>query len=1063
MKYSFLNFFILCLLLIPHAGNCQNLLQIKFDRLTTDDGLSQGMVNSIIQDRYGFMWFASNDGLNRYDGNHFTIYKNDPDDNNSIAENFIRFLFEDSKGRIWIATAGNGLDLFNRTTETFTHFKYNAKDPNTISDNSITCISEDSIGGIWIGTLHGLNRLVIGNKKEIKKTAIPTGNATELFLREHTASFTKIIFDTSGQEREIYSRSPDFPLADWRASNFHVDHEGMIWVSTQEKLFRIKPLLNAGYQLEDLPVASYLPVPQKNTGFEKYVQDFIPGPTPAVFYMLFQNGITEVNSLTHKVKPLTTTRVNNGMYSFPSALDNSGNIWTCDEYITECFNTLTDTWQPISSADKNAAGILRDVSCSYKDKTGNIWLGTKGYGVLRYNPAKKNFHKTEDRYIRFMMAGKDENMLFIKDPYDELFWEFDRETNTVKVPVPMQALAKKQFAHFGKNTRSVLQDKDGSFWIGRVGLYHYDPVTKKATEYWHNYDDVFPLYDDGRDNLWFGNTNGIVHFNKLTKSSTEHAFPAKSTMGPYDYLQAIHRDKKGILWLGTLEGLYRFDPEKETWKQYKNIAGDISSLNNNLIFSICPDPLQPDKYLWIGTKGGGLNLFDQLSGTFKHYTEKQGLSNDVVYGILGDAAGNLWLSTNKGISQFDTHTSQFKNYNVNDGLQGNEYNRNAFCKTGRGYLYFGGITGFNYFDPASLSGSNYTPFVWITGINVLNKPLLFNQQHAILTRPAYLTDSIELKYAQNMISFEFAATDFSAFHNNQFKYQLSGFDKDWIEAGVDNTATYTNLDPGTYELRIKGSNSSGVWNEQPTKLTITILPPWYLTWWFRILVLLLLFSIFYGMHRYRLAKLIQVQNVRNAIASDLHDEIGSNLSAIAVFSELAGNPRKTIPEVAGLLKKISDYTQNSQDSMSDIVWMINSKHDRLGALKIRMHSFANEVLETKDIRLRFSSEPLLDDIKLTMQQRKAVYLIFKESINNILKYAGADEVVVEISRENNMIQLSITDNGKGFIENEQRNKNSKGGNGLDNMKKRADTINGKLQVRSTEGAGTNISLLFVAK
>ncbi|MEO7523115.1 MAG: triple tyrosine motif-containing protein, partial [Ferruginibacter sp.] len=571
---------------------------------------------------------------------------------------------------------------------------------------------------------------------------------------------------------------------------------------------------------------------------------------------------------------------------------------------------------------------------------------------------------------------------------------------------------------------------------------------------------VFPLYDDGRNNLWFGNTNGIVHFNKLTKSSTEYPFPAKTTMGPYDYLQAIHRDAKGILWLGTLEGLYRFDPEKKSWKQYKNISGDLTSLNNNLIFSICPDPLQPDKYLWIGTKGGGLNLFDQGEGTFKHYTEKQGLSNDVVYGILGDAGSNLWMSTNKGISKFDTQTRQFKNYNVNDGLQGNEYNRNAFCKTSNGCLYFGGITGFNYFDPPKLTGSNYIPFVWITGINVLNKPLLFREQPSVLIKPPYLTDSIRLRYEQNMISFEFASTDFSAFHNNRFQYKLSGFDANWIQAGVNNTATYTNLDPGTYELLVKGSNSYGVWNEHPTKLFISIMPPWYLTWWFRISMLVLLFSLLYGIHRYRLGKILQMQKVRNDIAGDLHDEIGSNLSAIAVFSELAGNPKKTNPEVAGLLKKISGYTQNTQDSMSDIVWMIDTKNDRLGALKLRMQSFANELLEARDIGVRFSSDPLLDDVKLSMLQRKAVYMVFKEAINNIVKYAHAKQVAIDLKRENNLIHLSINDNGKGFILEELQDKNLKGGNGLENMKRRAHSIKGKLLVESTAATGTRITLLF---
>ena len=1060
MKKSQLIFFILCMMLFSFWVNGQRQWQVKFDRLTTDDGLSQGMVNSIIQDRYGFMWFASNDGLNRYDGHHFTIYKNDPNDNNSIADNFIRFLFEDSKGRIWIATAGNGLDLFDRETENFIHFKYVAENPNSISDNSITCIDEDQGGAIWVGTLHGLNRLLIKNNNEPKKAANRPGDATKLFLGQNIVTFTKIILDPAHPRQELYEKDPAFELADWRSCNFHVDNKGLVWVSAKEKLFRIKLLAGSGYEVENLHVEDYMPGPPVGAGYEKYVQDFITGPTPGVFYMLFQNGISMVNSFTGNVQVLSNTHIIKGAFSFPNVMDNSGHIWLCDENTTCSFNTNNNSWEIVSSADINIESIIKNTSCSYKDKAGNIWLGTKGYGLIKYDPAKNNFNRTEDRYIRFMSAGKDENILFVKDPYDELFWEFDRENNTTKAPVPLSAFTKTSCPHFGNYTSSVLQDKDGSYWIGRLGLYHYEPASKKATEYWHGYENVFPLYDDGRDNLWFGNTSGIVQFNKLTKASTEYTFPAKATMGPYNYLQAIHRDKKGILWLGTLGGLYRFDPDEKSWKQYKNIAGDLSSLNNNLIFSICPDPLHPDKYLWIGTKGGGLNLFNQAEGTFKHFTEKQGLSNDVVYGILDDASGNLWMSTNKGISRFDTNTWSFKNYNVNDGLQGSEYNRNAFCKSGKGFLYFGGITGFNYFDAAGLSPSNYIPSVWITSINVLNKPLQFGGQNTVLAKPAYLTNSIELKYEQNMISFEFASTDFSAVKNNRFQYQLEGFDKHWIEAGVNNTATFTNLDPGTYTLRVKGSNSNGIWNETATTLTITILPPWYLTWWFRVSLLLLLGSIVYGIHRYRLGKIIQMQKVRNAIASDLHDEIGSNLSAIAVFSELAGSPRKTLPEVTGLMKKISDYTQNSQDSMSDIVWMIDTKHDRLGALRLRMHSFANEVLEAREILLRFSSDPILDDVKLSMQQRKAVYLIFKEAINNILKYANADEVEIEMSRENNMIKLSIYDNGKGFIVNEQRIKNLKGGNGLANMKKRAETIKGKLKVISTEGGGTNITLQF---
>ncbi|MEO6671562.1 MAG: two-component regulator propeller domain-containing protein [Ferruginibacter sp.] len=1061
MKPSFLAFYILSVLFCPVGANSQKLWQVKFDRLTTDDGLSQGMVNSIIQDKYGFMWFASNDGLNRYDGHHFTVFKNDPNDNNSIADNFIRFIFEDSEGRIWIATAGNGLDLFDRETENFIHFKYSANNRNGLSDNSITSIDEDKMKGIWIGTLHGLNRLQLKIKTAVKNVGPPPTDATKRFYRGNTATFTRISFDPANPDRELYTKEPGFLLADWRASNFHVDNQGLIWVSTQEKLFRIKPLTGSGYQVKELPIEPYMPIQQKGTGYEKYVQDFIPGPTPDIFYILFKDGITQVNSFTGQVQVLSKTALSLGAFSFPNVLDNTGHIWVCDENVTGIFNSLDNSWSIISTADKNTEPILKYMSCSYKDKAGNVWLGTKGYGLLKYDPAKNNFNRTETRYIRFMSAGKDENILFVKDPYDELFWEFNRETNSTKAPVPLSVFSNSSFPHFGNYTSAVLQDKDGSYWIGRLGLYHYDPVTKKAEEYWHGYENVFPLYDDGRDNLWFGNTTGIVQFNKTTKASTEYTFPAKTTMGPYDYLQAIHRDEKGMLWLGTLGGLYRFDPENKSWKKYQNIAGDRSSLNNNLIFSICPDSRQPDKYLWIGTKGGGLNLFNQAEETFTHFTEKHGLSNDVVYGILQDAAGNLWLSTNKGISRFDTKES-FKNYNVNDGLQGSEYNRNAFCKSPNGYLYFGGITGFNYFDPTRLNPSNYIPSVWITAINVLNKPLQFGGQDDVLAKPAYLTNNIELKYEQNMISFEFASTDFSAVHNNRYQYQLEGFDNHWIEAGINNTATFTNLDPGSYTLRVKGSNSNGIWNETPTTLSITILPPWYLTWWFRTSVLIVLGSIVYAIHRYRMRKIIQMQKVRNDIAGDLHDEIGSNLSAIAVFSELAINPKKTKPEVDGLLKKISGYTQTSQDSMSDIVWMIDTKNDRLIALKLRMQLFANELLEARDISVRFFSDPLLDDLKLNMLQRKAVYLIFKEAIHNIIKYADATAVAIEINRKNNFIVLTISDNGKGFSLSEQENKNVKGGNGLKNMKLRAGLINAQLLIEPTINVGTTISLQFSA-
>jgi two-component sensor histidine kinase/frataxin-like iron-binding protein CyaY len=528
-------------------------------------------------------------------------------------------------------------------------------------------------------------------------------------------------------------------------------------------------------------------------------------------------------------------------------------------------------------------------------------------------------------------------------------------------------------------------------------------------------------------------------------------------MGPYDYLQAIHRDKAGILWLGTLQGLYRFDPEKETWKQYMNVAGDRSSLSNNLIFSICPDGAQPDNYLWIGTKGGGLNRFDKTTGTFVHYTEKQGLSNDVVYGILSDAMNNLWLSTNKGISRFDTRTKEFKNYNEADGLQGSEYNRNAFCKTESGYLYFGGITGFNYFNPAKLSGSNYTPFVWITGINVLNKPLQFGKQDGILQQPAYLTERIQLKYEQNVIGFEFASTDFSAFDNNRFKYQLVGFDKDWIPSGNTKNATYTNLDPGTYTFKVLGSNNDGTWNEKGASVQLVILPPWYGTWWFRTAFVLAVVMAGYAFYRYRLTQALKLQAIRDRIAGDLHDEVGSNLSNIYIFSNVALQKTKAEDETAPLLQKITDYTQQSMEAMNDIVWMINTRNDRFENIMVRMRTLAAEFSEAADCQLHLDFDENLTHIKLNMEDRKNFYLIYKEAINNIAKYAGCQSVWIVMKLDQNVVTLTIRDNGKGFDA-----AHTTTGNGLFNMHKRAKMLKGALTVASTIGEGTTLQLTFKA-
>jgi signal transduction histidine kinase len=306
-----------------------------------------------------------------------------------------------------------------------------------------------------------------------------------------------------------------------------------------------------------------------------------------------------------------------------------------------------------------------------------------------------------------------------------------------------------------------------------------------------------------------------------------------------------------------------------------------------------------------------------------------------------------------------------------------------------------------------------------------------------------------------MISFDFVALDFTNPGKNLYQYKLEGFNKGWIDLGTEHSATYTNLDPGTYTLKVKGSNSDGVWNEHGASLQLVILPPWYMTWWFRVVAAIAVIAMLYTFYRYRLQQALKVQVIRNRIAQDLHDEIGSNLSNISIFAEVAEEKSSQSQSVQALLKKIKDSTQTSQEAMSDIVWMINTGNDRFENIMARMRSLAAELFETRDQRLHMEFDEKLNGVKLGMEERKNFYLIYKETLNNIVKYAGCKQVWIEMKLHDSCINLKVRDDGNGFDAKKDHH-----GNGLKNMRRRAEMLKGNLFVYSEPGKGTSVELNF---
>ena len=572
------------------------------------------------------------------------------------------------------------------------------------------------------------------------------------------------------------------------------------------------------------------------------------------------------------------------------------------------------------------------------------------------------------------------------------------------------------------------------------------------------------IYEDSDKRLWIGTGIGLnLYDRKIDEFISFKHDPENPNSISEDQVQScILEDRNGNLWIGTWDGLNKLmsselknvfvNPSLVKFIHYKNQQKSYC-LSDNRVISIFEDI---KGNLWFGTYGGGLNKLspeeqDSANPHFVHYTINDGLPSNVIYAIQGDNHGYIWLSTDNGLSVLNPQTKNFRNYDVNDGLQGNQFFWGASFKGRNDELFFGGTKGFNSFYPEGQRINNHIPPVVITDFQIFNKPVEINSPNSPLTKSITETKRIRLSYSQNVFSFEFAALDYTSPNKNRYAYMMEGFDNDWIYSDNRRYITYTNLDPGEYTFRVKGSNNDGIWNEKGAAITLEILPPLWRTWWFIALASITVVGVIGFIIFYRIKHLVEIGRFRTKLAADLHDNIGASLTEISILSEVVSKKIKSEDkDVTKSLKTISSSSRNLVDNMSDIVWLVNPKKDSLYDLILRLRDTYSELSSYTNISFRSENIISLQKVSLSMERRQHLFLIFKEAINNCITHSECTEITLDASVKGKKLEMTLKDNGKGFCMENIRN----GGNGLQNIKNRAAAIGGVVKISSQLAEGT---------
>ncbi|WP_396184631.1 two-component regulator propeller domain-containing protein [Flavobacterium sp.] len=915
---------------------------LKFQHFTSSKGLSQRSVMAILQDKKGYVWFGTRDGLNKFDGNKFIIYRHHSDDKSSLSNNYIQTIYQDSKGNLWIGTQ-NGLNQYNPQLNNFIQYKY-SDSKNSIQANVIWDIIQLDDTTIWVATSNGISQVDIRTKKitKLKETSNNSG-----FLKNNTRYFLKSkdgnLWICNTQDIVVYHpkkgfiKKYKFPVnrnlgkySQDRPTLFQ-DSKNGIWLGYEKGLAKFDPKLG---QFIDYEFQGKKAIGNAIRSIcEDLSGNLWIGSYSGIY--IFNAEHTVLKNIIHDEKN-DTSLSQNSIYKI--LCDSRGDMWigTWADGV-DYFNKDNDVFKEISFGDTNTKLNYKIVSGMTEDKNGNLWIGTEGGGLNFYNRKTKTF-----TYHKNNLNNK----------------------NSISA----------------NNIKSVITDRVGNIWVGihDGGVNYFNPNQfpyqfnkidfPKANDTSLQSYKVLTLFEDVKGNIWIGTlTGGLLIYDTKNKLLSRIHKDSRTIMS------IVQTKKPEFLLVGGSNGVEKININTKERTQIPIHKKEDDK--NSLVYV---NSIYIDNYnlYWIGTEGQGLFLYNPQRRETKNFGIKEGLPNDIIYGVLSDNNGNMWVSTNYGISRINVLSNQIKNYNQWDGLQGNEFNYGAFLKTRNNELFFGGTNGITYFNPSDIRKNTFVPVVDINNIDVNNEPY------------QKITDSlpeIKLKYNENNFSIDFTALNFRQSEKNEFSYILEGNDKKWNYVGNQRKAVYTNIPEGNYIFKVKGSNNDGVWNEEGDSIKIKVLPAPWKTWW----AYLIYMSLTFGVLLYiRKILLLRIKEKNELKAERLEKEKLEELNELKLrlFTNISHDFRTPLTLIIAPLEKMIEEKMGNT--------YIRQQHDIMYRNSRMLLQLINQILDFRKsdsgkLSLLASKNdiiPFIEDIKKSFEglaQEKNINFQFNTSSKNI--------------------------------------------------------------------------------